>query len=67
MTNVAMSATLTSTPIIHISSGVGSPISTPSTPTTPLATGVHQRLLLKQTAIDTWSLKGEPYKRFDRL
>ena len=32
-------------------------LGSPMTPTTPLAPGVQQRLTLKQTAIDTWSMK----------
>ena len=44
-----------STPVSNLSNNIGSPPG--SSPTTPLAPGVQQRLLLKQTAIDTWSLK----------
>ena len=48
-------AALPTTPTINHDT---SSISIPSTPTgTPLAPGVQQRLILKQTAIDTWSLK----------
>ena len=32
-------------------------LGSPTTPSTPLAPGVQQRLSLKQTAIDTWSMK----------
>jgi len=41
------------TPSIAMANSLGSP----ATPTTPLAPGVQQRLSLKQTAIDTWSMK----------
>ena len=45
-----------STPVSSLSHSIASPPSAGS-PSTPLAPGVQQRLLLKQTAIDTWSLK----------
>ena len=41
------------TPTISMTNNLGSP----TTPSTPLAPGVQQRLSLKQTAIDTWSMK----------
>lgn len=51
-------SSMPSTPVSNLSNSIGSPPSAGSGgPSTPLAPGVQQRLLLKQTAIDTWSLK----------
>lgn len=47
-----MSASTPSTPTVALSN---STFGSPSTPTTP--GGAQQRLILKQMAIDTWTLK----------
>ena len=48
---------MSSTPGTPTSMPMTNSLGSPMTPTTPLAPGVQQRLTLKQTAIDTWSMK----------